>query len=138
MAVAQRAGSDPHFDAEVKTSERTRHYVRRIALINGAFLVLLALVTLLAYLRIGDLPDLEGQQVSMSRLDVELMHFKGYRVGQVIKDSLGTSRGCSWFTSNACSLPIAVRGNGSVYRCHIDRDRAGLCGNVYTCKPKKC
>ena len=122
----------------MKTSERTRNHLRRLAIINGVFLLAALVIALAGYLRVGTLPEFDGQTVELARIDVELMHFKGYRVGQVMKDRIDTRRGCSWFEPDACALPIAVRGNGYTYRCSMQRDRSGECHDHYVCRPKRC
>lgn len=139
MAVVEsRAGYDQDFDAEVKTSERTRNHLRNLAIINGVIILAGLVVGTLAYLRISSLPELDGQSVTMSRVDAELMLFKGYSVRQVLFDPLANQATCSWFTADACARPLAVRGHGRVYRCNIERGRDGSCNGFYICRPRRC
>lgn len=136
MAVVEdKAGYDRDYDAQVKTSGGTWRHLRRLAVLNTTILVAAGLVALLITLRVGQLPDLDGQTVRMSRIDLELMLFKGYSARQVIMDS---ATECTWFQRDACGAPYALRSQRFTYRCIQEFDASGSCKTDYTCRRHRC
>lgn len=140
MAAAEgRSGYDPNFDAEVRMSARTVRHLRHLALINSIVVAVLMIAGLLIYLRLDRLPDLDGRSaVHMSRIDLELMLFKGYSAKQLFIDPSASPKTCSWLERGACGATYALKGDNHSYRCVIERDRWGTCTISYTCRPFRC
>lgn len=136
MAIVEgKAGYDRDYDAQVRTSGGTLRQLRHLAVLNTAIVVAAGMIALLIALRVNQLPDLDGQTVRMSRIDLELTLFKGYSARQVFMNSPAE---CTWFQRDSCGSPYALRGLQRTYRCIQEFDANGGCKSHYTCRPHRC